>query len=167
MRKIKMSNSTVKVENGTIIVERIFDAPRELVWKAWTDPQHFMQWWGPQGFTSPLAKIDLTVGGKYHLGMTSPDGRTMYNMGTYTEITPPERLVFTQGMADEEGNAVSPASFGMENMPDETEVIVTLEDIDGKTKLTLQQIGFPESEMTQHAGGGWAQAFEKLAATLS
>lgn len=160
------NNSTVTTDEGIIKVERIFDAPRELVWKAWTDPKHFMQWWGPQGFTSPLSEIDLRVGGKYHLGMTSPDGRDMYNMGVYTEITPPERLVFTQSMADEHGNAVSPASFGMNDMPDETEVIVTLEDIDGKTKLTLQQIGFPKSEMTEHAGQGWSQALDKLAVTL-
>ncbi len=162
-----MSDSTVTIEQGDIMVERIFDAPRELVWQAWTDPKHFMQWWGPQGFTSPLAEMDLRVGGTYHIGMTSPDGQqTMYNMGTYTKITPPERLVFTQSMADADGNLVSPASMGMTDMPDETEVIVTLEDVDGKTKLTLRQIGFPESQMTDMAGGGWAQAFEKLAATL-
>jgi len=160
------NNSTITVDEGNIKVERIFDAPRELVWKAWTDPKHFMQWWGPQGFTSPLAEMDLRVGGKYHIGMTSPDGRNMYNMGVYSEITPPERLVFTQCMSDEHGNAVSPASFGMTDMPDETEVIVTLEDVDGKTKLTVQQIGFPKGQMTDMAAGGWAQSLEKLATTL-
>lgn len=160
------NNSTITTDKGNIKVERIFDASRELVWQAWTDPKHFMQWWGPQGFTSPLAKMDLRVGGKYHIAMTSPDGRNMYNMGIYSEITPPERLVFTQCMADEDGNAVSPASFGMTDMPDETEVIVTLEDVNGKTKLTVQQIGFPEGQMTEMAAGGWAQSLEKMATTL-
>jgi uncharacterized protein YndB with AHSA1/START domain len=161
------NNSETAIQEGIITAERIFDAPRELVWKAWTDPKHFMQWWGPQGFTSPSVTIDLRVGGKYLLCMTSPDGRNMYNTGIYTEITPPERLVFTQSMSDEQGNVVSPAAMGMgDDMPIETEVIVTFEDLDGKTKLTLQQIGFPKSQMTEHAGAGWNQAFDKLAETL-
>ena len=161
------NSSTTTIQDGVIIVERIFDAPRELVWQAWTDPQHFMQWWGPQGFTSPSVKIDLRVGGTYLLCMTSPAGQNMYNTGVYREITPPERLVFTQSLADEQGNVISPTAFGMSgDMPLETEITVILEDLDGKTKLTLRHAGFPESHMSEMAGAGWSQSLEKLAATL-
>ena len=91
----------------------------------------------------------------------------MYNTGIYREITPPERLVFTQSIADEHGNAVSPTEYGMgDDMPMETEVIVTFEDLDGKTKLTLRQVGFPKSQMSEMAGAGWSQSFDKLAETL-
>ena len=161
------NNSATTIQEGVIIVERIFNAPRELVWQAWTDPEHFMQWWGPQGFTSPSIEIDLRVGGKYHFCMTSPEGQNMYNTGIYREVTPPERLVFTQSSADEHGNAVSPTAYGMsDDIPMETEVTVTFEDLDGKTKLTLRHVGFPKSQMSEMAGAGWNQSFDKLAETL-
>lgn len=161
------NNSTTTIQEGVIIVERIFDAPCELVWQAWTDPEHFMQWWGPQGFTSPSIEIDLRVGGKYHFCMTSPAGQNMYNTGIYREVTPLKRLVFTQSIADEHGNAVSPTAYGMsDDIPMETEVTVTFEDLDGKTKLTLRHAGFPKSQMSEMAGAGWNQSFDKLAETL-
>ena len=157
------SNSAATTQEGVIVVERVFDAPRELVWQAWTDPEHFKQWWGPKGFTSPSVEIDLQVGGKYFLSMTSPDGEnTYYNTGVYREITPQERLVFTQSGADAQGNAVAMG----EGMPMETEVTVTFEDLGGKTRLTLKQAGFPSNEMSEMAGEGWRQSFEKLAGTL-
>ena len=78
-----------------LVIIRIFDAPRELVWMAWTEPEHFMRWWGPKDFTAPFCQIDLRVGGKYLNCMRSSNGKDYWSTGVYREIVPMERLVFT------------------------------------------------------------------------
>ena len=146
------------------VVERIFDAPRELVWQAWSDPQHFARWYGPTGFTIPTCEIDFREGGSHLFGMRSPDGMEMWSTGVFTEIVPIERLVFTDSMADKDGN---PMAMG-EGHPLETTVTVTLEDLgDGTTKMTLRQAGWPDADMAAGAGGGWNQAFDKLEAIFA
>jgi uncharacterized protein YndB with AHSA1/START domain len=100
----KQTDVPMSTEAGVIAIERIFDAPPELVWKAWTEPDHVMRWWGPETFTSPAVEIDFRVGGKYLFAMQSPeyqDGRTGWSTGVYREIVPFERIVCTMGMADE------------------------------------------------------------------
>ncbi len=144
------------------VVEHIFDAPPELVWKAWAEPEHFMRWFGPQGFTIPSCEIDFNVGGKYLCCMRDPSGKDYWLAGEYREIVPTQRMVCTQGMADQNGNVMSESESGM----GESVITVTFEDLGGKTKLTLTQTGFPTDEGAQMAGMGWNQAFEKLAATL-
>jgi len=71
-----------------LVITRVFDAPREQVWKAWTDPEHFKKWWGPEHFTAPVSEIDLRVGGTYFNCMRSPDGKDYYTTGVYREIVP-------------------------------------------------------------------------------
>jgi uncharacterized protein YndB with AHSA1/START domain len=95
-----------KQDTQELVITRIFDAPRELVWKAWTDPQQLMRWWGPKDFTSPLSEIDLRVGGKYLFCMRSPEGQDFYSTGVYLIIDPPNEIVFTDSFADENGNVV-------------------------------------------------------------
>lgn len=142
-------------------IERTFDAPQDLIWQMWTDPEHFKQWYGPQGFTVPVANMELRIGGKRLVCMASPDGSMkMWTTGEYTEISPIERLVYTESPSDENGNAVSPAAMGMpEGYPATTEVTVLLEDLGGRTKMILTHAGVPASS---GAGGGWNQAFDKL-----
>src|ERR1700704_4147210 len=82
-----MTKNTVN-EKERMVITRVFDAPRALVWKAWTDPQYVMQWWGPKGFTAPFCKIDFRVGGKFLCCMKSPDGQEGWNGGEYHEIVP-------------------------------------------------------------------------------
>ena len=162
-------SARVGTEEQRLVVERIFEAPRELVWRAWTEPEHFMRWYGPKGFTLPTCEIDFRVGGRYLFGMRSPDGQDYWSTGVYREIVPPERFVATESMADEQGNAV-PATHhgGGEDVPLETTVTVTLEDLGGgKTKLTLRQAGWPDDSMAAGASAGWNEAFDKLAATLA
>ncbi len=89
-----------------LVITRIFDAPRELVWQAWTDPKQLVKWWGPKNFTAPVAKIDLRVGGKYLYCMRSPESQDYWSTGTYREVVPPERLVCTDSFADADGNVV-------------------------------------------------------------
>jgi len=126
----------------TLVIDRVFDAPRELVWKAWTDPEMAKRWWGPRGFMAPAAEIDLRVGGKYLFAMQSPEfnnGEPIWSTGVYREIVPYERLVCTDSFADEKGNVVPATHYGMtEDFPLEMLVTVELEEIAGKTKLTLR-----------------------------
>ena len=145
-----------------VVIERTFDAPKDLIWKMWTDPEHFKKWYGPKGFTIPVADMELRVGGKRLICMASPDGSMkMWTTGEYTEIVPNQRLAYTESPADENGNRVSPAAMGMpEGYPATTEVTVLLEELDGHTKMVMTHAGVPADS---GAGGGWEQAFDKLA----
>jgi len=141
-----------------IKVSRTFDAPLEMLWKAWTEPEHFMKWYGPKGFTAPTCEIDLREGGRHLWSMQSPDGRQMYFTGSYKEVKPMERLVYTDGMSDAEGNLMTAEMMGMpEGMPVTMDVTVTFKYADGKTTVTVSHIGQGEG-----AGTGWEQAFDKL-----
>jgi uncharacterized protein YndB with AHSA1/START domain len=152
---------------NSVEITRIFDAPRELVWQAWTDPQHLMRWWGPQHFTSPSCSIDLRVGGKYHFCMQGPDGQKIWSTGVYQELVAPERIVYKDSFADEEGNAVSASYYGMGNdIPFGMTVTVTFEDMSGKTKMTLRHEGIPAGEMSEMTVQGWNESFDKLVISL-
>ena len=156
-----MSDSTISED--AVVIERTFDAPVDLIWQMWTDPEHFKKWYGPKGFTVPVADMDVRVGGKRLICMNaSPDGSMkMWTTGEYTEIVPNERLVYTESPADENGNVVSPSAMGMpDGYPATTEVTVLLEDLGGRTKMVMTHAGVPASS---GAGGGWEQAFDKLA----
>jgi len=153
-----------------LVIERTFDAPRELVWKAWTEPEHAMRWWGPKGFTSPACEIDFRVGGKVLFAMQSPEfngGESIWSTGVYREIVPLERIVMTDSFADADGNVVAATHYGMgEEFPLEMLVTVTFEDLDGKTRMTLRHEGLPAGEMKDGAGVGWNESFDKLAESL-
>ena len=155
-----MSNS----ESGNAcVVERVIEAPVELVWQMWTDGEHFKNWYGPTGFTIPVAEIDAQVGGKHLFCMKSPDGNmTMWSTGEFTELVPNVRLVYTDSPCDENGNLMSPQAMGMpEGYPTTTEVTVELEDLDGQTKMILTHKGVPAG-----AADGWSQAFDKMMALV-
>jgi uncharacterized protein YndB with AHSA1/START domain len=148
------------------VVTYVFDAPRELVWKAWTDPEHLMHWWGPRGFTSPMARTDLRVGGRYHWGMRSPEGHDFYSTGVFREIVEPERFVITDSFADAEGNPVPASQYGMPgDWPPENVMTVTFEDRDGRTVVTARSDGIPE-EMRVPSEEGMRESFDKLAGYL-
>ena len=110
-----MTKNTVN-ETERMVVTRVFDAPRELVWKAWTDPKYVMQWWGPKGFTAPFCEMDFRVGGKFLCCMRAPDGREFWNGGEYHEIVLYEKIVSSMYFSDPEGNKVEPAQYGIVKM---------------------------------------------------
>ncbi|HEY8750379.1 MAG TPA: SRPBCC family protein [Tepidisphaeraceae bacterium] len=116
---------------------RIFDAPRELVFKLWTDPTHVSNWWGPRGFTTTTQKMEVRPGGVWRFCMHGPDGRDYQNKITYIEVLPPERLVYEHG-GDKD---VEPVNF---------RVTVTFEDLGGKTKLYMQGL-FPSAAAREFA----------------
>ncbi len=149
-----------------IVVSRIFEAPLELLWKAWTEPEHFMKWYGPKNFTTPSCEIDLKVGGRHLWSMKSPDGRQMYYTGIYKEIVPMERIVYTDSLSDAEGNVMPPSAMGMpEGSPESMDVTVTFAHEDGKTTVTVSHVGHGEG--ADYAAMGWEQAFDKLTAVLA
>jgi uncharacterized protein YndB with AHSA1/START domain len=154
------------IEEKQIVVSRSFDAPLELLWKAWTEPVHFMKWYGPKNFTTPSCEIDLKVGGRHLWSMQSPDGMQMHYTGTYKEIVPMERIVYTDSLSDAEGNVMSPSAMGMpEGSPMSMDVTVTFAHEDGRTTVTVSHVGFGEGG--DRAGMGWEQAFDKLTAVLA
>lgn len=151
-----------------IVITRVFDAPLALVWRAWTESEQLMKWWGPEHFTAPVCTIDFRVGGKYHYCMRSPEGQDYWNTGVFLEIVPHQRIVYTDSFADEAGNVVSAASIGMgDDFPPELTVIVTFAEVDGKTHFSLTQRGMPAGEMAEMTHAGWSQSLDKLEATLN
>lgn len=144
----------------TLVLTRVFDAPRALVWEAWTNPRHLAQWWGPHEYTAPRAEMDLRPGGALHVDMRAPDGSIQAVTGTVREARAPERLVFTSRLTDEDGGVF-------------VEILntVSLADRDGRTALRL------EARVLQAAPGaagplagmeeGWSQSLDKLASDVA
>ncbi|OGW17836.1 MAG: hypothetical protein A2X56_13540 [Nitrospirae bacterium GWC2_57_13] len=151
-----------------LVITRVFDAPRELLWKAWTEPERVMRWWGPKHFTAPVSKIDLRVGGKYLSCMRSPDGKDYWSTGVYREIVPLERLVMTDSFADEKGSVVPGTHYGMSpDFPLEMLVTVTFEGSGSRTKMTMRHEGIPGGKMRELTREGWNGSFDKLAGLLT
>jgi len=162
------SDSVTQSEKQELTITRVFDAPRELVWKAWTDPERVKQWWGPEHFTAPHCTMDFRVGGTYLFCMRAPDGKNYWTTGVYREIVPMDRIVYTDSFADEHGNRVSGSHYGMgDEFPKEMVVTLTFEDYEGKTRFTLQHAGMPAGTHREMASAGWNGSLDKLAASLA
>ena len=163
-----MTKNTVN-ETERMVVTRVFDAPRELVWKAWTDPNYVKQWWGPKGFTAPFCRMDFRVGGKYLFCMKAPDGQEYWNGGEYREIVPPEKIVSTMYFADSRGNRVNPGQLGIEHEAiDDSPDVILFEDLgNGQTKLTF--IGNESMQNAMKSGQleGTKQILDKVAAVVA
>jgi uncharacterized protein YndB with AHSA1/START domain len=158
-------------DNGSrdaVVIERTFDAPVDFIWRMWTDPEHFKAWYGPDGATIPVATLDVRVGGTRFvcMEMQTPSGpMQMWFTGEHLQIVENERLVYTESMADEHGNLVSPSDVGMpEGHPVTTEIHVELEDVDGRTKMVMTHVGVAADSP---GAGGWTMAFDKLAARVA
>lgn len=153
-----------KSEVGTeIVFTRTFRARRERVWEAWTEPEILKMWWGPRGFTIPVYRVDLRVGGEYFSYMRSPDGKDYCSTGVYKEVVPRERLVFTDSFADEDGNAVPATYYDMPGeWPMETLVTVELKEDGEMTEVRMISNGSPEGMGSELAREGWNESFDKL-----
>jgi uncharacterized protein YndB with AHSA1/START domain len=138
-----MADTTQKREE--LVITREFNAPREQVWKAWTEPEQLKKWRGPRDFTTPFSSIDLRVGGRYLSCMRAPDGKDFWSTGVYREVVPPERLVMTDSFADEKGEVVSATYYGLgPEFPRELLITLILDEEGGKTKFTLKTRGRQE-----------------------
>ena len=143
-----------------LVLTRVLYAPRELVFKAWTDPKHVAQWWGPHGFTNPVCELDVRPGGAIRIHMRGPDG-TVYPMtGVYQEIVEPVRLVFTSAALAADGNPMF-----------EVLTTVAFAEQNGKTKQTMRaRVIKTTAQAAQYLAGmeaGWTQSLERLAKSLA
>jgi uncharacterized protein YndB with AHSA1/START domain len=156
-----------------LVIERVFNAPRELVWKAWSEPERLAQWWGPKGFALNVARMDFRPGGDFLYSIQAPNGFSMWGKFVYHEIVASERIAFISSFCDTEGNTVrSPMSA---TWPLEVMNLLTLSEIEGKTTLTIR--GGPhdatEEERKTFEGAhtnmqqGFAGTFEQLEAYLA
>ena len=154
-----------KGSQDAVVIERSFDASVDLIWRMWTDPEHFAAWYGPDGANIPVAKMDLRVGGTRLVCMEvqTPGGpMQMWFTGEFREVVECERLVYTESMADENGNVLAPDDIGMPaGHPTTTEVRVELEGIGGRTRMVMTHAGIPAGSP---GAAGWAMALDKLAA---
>ena len=154
---------TDKGSADAVVIERIVDAPLPLVWQMWTDPEHFKAWYGPDGATIPVAKMDVRAGGTrlVCMEMQTPNGAMrMWFTGEYREVIENERLIYTESISDENGHVSAPSDMGMpEGHPTTTEVRVELKDIGGRTKMVMTHRGIPQDSP---GAAGWAMALDKL-----
>jgi len=139
-----------------LVLDRVFDAPRELVWRAWTDQAQLKEWWGPGRFTNPVCRVDVRPGGTIYIEMRAPNG-TIYPMsGTFLEVVAPERIAFTSGALDAEGKLIF-----------EVMTTVTFSDLGDKTALKLEAKILSETALApQYLAGmeqGWNQSLDRLA----
>ncbi len=155
-----------------LVFTRVFDAPVEQVWKAWTDAEHVMRWWGPNGFTSPLAKMDVRVGGTSLVCMRAPKefgGQDMYSTWDYREIVPMKRIEYIHNLADKDGNKIDPTSIGMPaDFPQDLRNLVTFKDLgNGKTELTVTEYDWAVGQMMELSRMGMEQCLDKMEEVLA
>lgn len=167
-----MTDTTPNLRKEDLVVTRIIDAPVELVWKAWTEPEHVMKWWGPKYYTCPSCQIDLREGGKYIFCMRAPaeqGGQDSYTAGVYQKIVPMEYLEFTQGLSDKDGNPIDPQEAGMPpDFPKEVRTSVVFRAIRGDmTELTITEYAWPVSQMYVFSLAGLHQTMDKMIASLA
>lgn len=155
------------------VMSRVLEAPRDMVWKVFTQVEHMKQWWGPKGFSVTHAKMDLRPGGTYHYALKSPDGMVMWGKFMFREIAPPESLVFISSFSDEKGGVTRHPMAP--SWPLHMLTTFSFEDLGGKTRFTVRWTPYEATEeelqtfeqgrpsMTQ----GWSGTLEQLEAYLA
>jgi uncharacterized protein YndB with AHSA1/START domain len=151
-----MADADARTDERVLVIRRVFDAPRELVFRLWTAPEHLVRWWGPKDFTTLAAEIDVRPGGAWRRRMRSPEGDVCVKSGVYREIVPPERLVLTYADEDADGRPGH-----------ETLVTVSFKDVGGKTEVTLHQALFETVAARDSHAFGWTGCLERFAAYLA
>jgi uncharacterized protein YndB with AHSA1/START domain len=167
------SSAAVSGQIREFVISRAFDAPRDLMWKVWTEPDRLAKWFGPKGVKIFHSKNDLRPGGIYHYAMRTPDDKEMWGKWVYREIAKPERLVFVNSFSDPEGNVTRHPL--MLDWPREMLTTVTFTEREGKTTVTVQWLPISPTEaerQTFEAGregmkAGWSGTFDQLADYLA
>jgi uncharacterized protein YndB with AHSA1/START domain len=153
--KLMTAKSNAEKLQGQLVITRVFDAPPEDVFEAWTDPAQMQRWWGPKNFTNPVCELDVRPGGAWRIIMRAPDGMEYECSGVYSEVVKPERLVFSNNALDREGKRLL-----------EGVTSVTFAPQGGKTKLTLETrvVGLVSYAAQMIAGmeTGWNQSLDRL-----
>lgn len=147
---------TTPAETFDLSITRILDAPRGLVFRAWSAPEHLMRWWGPKDFTMQSAEMDFRPGGKWRTCFRSPEGQDHWAEGTYSEIVEPERLAFTFAWQEDDGTSGP-----------KMQTIVTLEDLGDRTRLVFKQGVYATAEIRHSHEGGWGECLDRLETYLA
>lgn len=155
-----------------LVFKRWFDAPLKQVWKAWTDSEMVKQWWGPQGFSCPIAKMDVREGGASLVCMRAPQqfgGQDMFSTWTYKKVVPMGEIEWLHHFADKDGNRLDPAQQGLPpEMPSEVRNLVTFKAVGGnKTEITVTEFDWPVCQMMEMSKMGMEQCLDKMAACLA
>lgn len=159
-------------EKKILSVSRDFDAPAALAWRAWSDSELVKQWWGPTGFTCPVAQMNFQVGQQSLVCMRAPQefgGQDMYNTWTYTRIVPHTRLEFVFHFSDKDGQRIDPSALGLPpGMPSEVQHSITLEPLgDRKTRMTIVEDGYESAQILELSRAGLEQCLDKMAAAFA
>jgi uncharacterized protein YndB with AHSA1/START domain len=159
-------------ETFDVVVSRIFPVPPDQAWRAWSESELVKQWWGPTGFSCPLADVDLRVGGRTLVAMRAPaefGGGDMYSTWTYSEVVPHSRIEYVFNFADPQGNRLVPADLGMPpGVPDDGEHLVTFDDLgDGRTEMTIIEHGYTTEDARNLSQAGLEQCVDKMEAIFA
>ena len=166
-------NATQATATKEFVISRVLDAPRDLVWKCFTDPEHMKQWWGPKGAKVLKSDMDLRVGGTYHYAMQMDQWPAMWGKFVFREIVPQEKLVFVSGFSDEKGGITRHPMAP--TWPLQLLSVFTFEDVPGgKTKFTVRWVPHNATAVEQQAfdeghasmNQGWTGTIDKLEAYL-
>lgn len=158
------SNLTFDVQKYPLVdITRKFNAPVERVWQAWTTPQMIKEWWGPENYSCPEAKMDVRVGGKSLLAMKGPDGKVQYSGGTYEEIIPYKKIVTTDQFTDENGNFMSAKDVGLPgDWPVTSRITIEFAGLNNnESEIHIMHEGIPK-EMHDDCVSGWSSSIDKL-----
>lgn len=163
----KMTSDTIKTH--TMVATRVFNAPLTSLWKAWSNAELVMKWWGPKIFTSPSCNMNFYVGGVTLVCMRAPKeygGQDMYNTWTYGKIVPMERIEFTLNFADKDGNKLDPAKMGLPpGIPKDVPHVITFKAIgDDQTEITVTEYGYASQQASDISKAGLEECLDKMAA---
>ncbi len=155
-----------------MVITHVFDASVEQVWKAWSDSEQVMRWWGPTGFTAPLARMDFREGGTSLVCMRAPKefgGQDLYNTWTYRKIVPMQLIEFIQNFADKDGNKVTPVTVGLPpEIPFDVRHVITFKPLGDKlTEITVTEFGYPSEQIVEVSRAGMEQCLDKMAAIFA
>jgi uncharacterized protein YndB with AHSA1/START domain len=164
----------VAAEAPEFVISRTFAAPRESVWRAWTEPGQLAQWWGPRAFTNPVCDLDLRPGGAYRIVMRSPEGTEYPLSGVFREVVPLRRLVLTMdpsGHPDAWHDQINPHRRKGENAAGILLQTVTFEEVGGQTRLTVrtrfESAAIRDAMVKMGMNEGWSQSLDRLAAVVA
>ena len=162
---------TTETKQRNVVVTRVFDAPVERVWQAWSEPEQVKRWWGPTGFSCPLAEMDFRVGGTSLVCMRAPaefGGQDLYNTWTYVDIVPGQRFEYILKFSDAQGQPIDPAEIGVPvGVPREVRNVNHFRDLgNGQTALAITEYGYTTDQAHDLSKLGMEQCLDKMAAML-
>jgi uncharacterized protein YndB with AHSA1/START domain len=148
-------------------VTRVFDAPLERLWRAWSSADDVMQWWGPRGFSAPVANMEFRERGASLVCMRAPDGMEFWNTWSYQRIVPLQRIEFVMGFADKDGRPVAPAELGLPpDLAREVPHVVVFEAEGSRTRLTVTEHGYTNEHTLEMSRQGLEQCLDKMEALV-